>query len=127
MKKTVLILAAAFIVAAIPFFAGGCGQKGTRGTGGQMEISIAFWWMAEGGGVFGSDPIGQFIENKFNVKIIPVNIEWGDYLEQYRLWAASDQLPDVMADYPPTSTVFKDFIDQGLIRSIPYEMISQYP
>ena len=124
MKKIVLILAAIAILA-VPLFAGG-GQSRTAGADGRMELQFGFWWEAEGHS-FGPDAIGQFIEDKFNVKIIPINLEWSDYTEQIRLWGATNSLPDTFACYPPAQPFFKDFIDQGLIRSIPYSMISKYP
>ncbi len=73
------------------------------------------------------DPLGKAIEDKFNVSITPILLE-GDINAQLRLWATSGELPDVFA----TTTIADgsrlwDFIDQGLIRSIPEEMLAKYP
>jgi hypothetical protein len=91
-----------------------------------MELKVAFWWAAEGH-IYGPDAISDYISEKFNVNIVPINMEWSDWSEQVRLWAASDQLPDTWGAYPPADAWFADFVDQGMVKEIPYAMISKYP
>lgn len=70
------------------------------------------------------DEVGQLIEEKFNVTIEPMPIESEETLG---LWAASGDLPDMM-----TTNSFEDpyrffnWIDQGIIRDVPYDMLSKY-
>ncbi|MDR2618521.1 MAG: extracellular solute-binding protein, partial [Treponema sp.] len=126
MKKTVLLLAA--VLAAGSLLVTGCKKGSTAsGSGGApMELSFGFWWN-NGGGPFGDDPIGKYIEEKFNVKITKVMEDWSDYTDKIRLWAATDELPDLFSAYPAGSSWFGDFIYQEVIRSIPQEMINKRP
>jgi len=73
------------------------------------------------------DDLAHVIEDKFNCDITSLLLE-GDMNAQLRLWAASDELPDVWAgtSLADGSRMF-DFIDQGLIRSIPADMLAKYP
>lgn len=70
------------------------------------------------------DEVGQLIQEKFNVTIVPMPIESEETLG---LWAAAADLPDMI-----TTSSFEDpyrffnWIDQSIIRDIPYEMISKY-
>jgi hypothetical protein len=125
MKRIAFVLLGLTILV-LPLFAGGGAQGGGTSSQQKMEIKVAFWWEAEGHS-FGPDAIGEYIENKFNVDIVPVNMEWSDYEQQLRLWAASDQLPDTFACYPPAQVMFADFVNQGLVKEIPYNLISKYP
>jgi hypothetical protein len=125
--KRVMLVVFGLAALGIPLFAGGRSQEsGAASSQQKMQLRVAFWWEAEGHS-FGPDAIGDYIENKFNVDIVPVNMEWSDYEQQLRLWAASDQLPDTFACYPPAQVMFADFVNQGLVKEIPYSMISKYP
>jgi putative aldouronate transport system substrate-binding protein len=129
MKKIALVLVVLFAVGSLLF--GGGQQGGTQASGGTpgsaapMEISVGFWW----GNLdpFGNDKVGQFIENKFNVKITKAMYDWSDDADRTRLWASTGMLPDAFSGYPPSTSWFADFINQGVIRSIPYSIISKYP
>ena len=71
------------------------------------------------------DPFGVMFQEKFNATIIA---KPGDSEESLGLWASAQELPNLW-----TSVTFEDayrfysWIDQGLIRDIPYDMISKYP
>jgi hypothetical protein len=129
MKKISLFLAALLVVAGT-IFAGGNRARSSESpaAGGRMPLTISWWWgTATDFPADANDKFGQLIEEKFNVDI-KLNIQdWSDYTEKFRLWAAADELPDVFSGYPPTQPWFPEFINQGLIRSIPYSMISRYP
>jgi ABC-type glycerol-3-phosphate transport system substrate-binding protein len=125
MKKTVLLFTAALAACSL-LYAGGRRQDAAS-VGGEapMELSFGFWWNA--GGPFGGDPVGKYIEEKFNVKITKIMQDWSDYTDKIRLWAATDELPDLFSAYPAGATWFGDFIFQEVIRSIPREMIDRRP
>lgn len=86
-----------------------------------VEISI---WEIEN---FGNDAWSQFLEDKFNCDIIPIAQDWGNYQDQFRLLASSNDLPDCFAGYPLSEPWFADFVSQEMIRTIPQEMIDKYP
>jgi ABC-type glycerol-3-phosphate transport system substrate-binding protein len=122
LKKTLLILLGLSIIGS-SLFAGGRNQSGGVSSSGKIPITVGMWELSQVGG----DAVGDFIENKFNIDIQPVLQEWGDYQEMFRLWAASNQLPDTFSGYPMTESWFGEFVREGLLRSIPYAMISKYP
>jgi hypothetical protein len=129
MKRIVFLLAAMLVIAG-NLFAGGGQSKANSATpaGGKMPLTISWWWgTATDFPANAEDKFGQLIEEKFNVDI-KLNIQdWSDYTERFRLMAASDELPDVFSGYPSTQPWFPEFINQDLIRTIPYTMISKYP
>lgn len=90
-----------------------------------MDISIALWDLAE----FGNDDIGKKIADDMKVKLNVIPYDWGNYAEQQQLWAASNNLPDVMGTYTVDDDItrFYGWQDSGLTRTIPEEMIAKYP
>jgi putative aldouronate transport system substrate-binding protein len=90
-----------------------------------VDISIALWDMTQ----FGGDAVGDRIEKELGTRIHVLPMDWENYPEQARLWAATDSLPDVLATY----TVEQDherlfsWAEQGLLRAIPDEMIDRHP
>ena len=71
------------------------------------------------------DQFGKMLQEKFDVTL---TAKPGDSEESLGLWASAQELPNAW-----TSVSFEDayrfygWIDQGIIRDIPYEMISKYP
>jgi ABC-type glycerol-3-phosphate transport system substrate-binding protein len=120
MKKLLVILMALGLTVSV--FAIGNRQTATT-TGGKIPITVGLWEFPK----FGGDAWGDFISDKFNVNITPVLQEWSDYQDVLRLQAATNSLPDTFAGYPLNETWFGEFVDQGLIRSIPDAMINKYP
>ena len=61
----------------------------------KLEISFAFW---QDGDAFPTtdtkDAITTQIEEDLNITVKPVIVSWTDYQEKYKLWAASNSLPD---------------------------------
>lgn len=89
-----------------------------------IEISIALWDLQD----FGMDEMGEFIEGKLDIKIKEVNLSWDTDTEQIKLFAATQDMPDCIATYTISDpTRFYGWIDQGLTRSIPAEMLDDYP
>ena len=118
MKKILVLLIV--LCLSVSLYAGG--NKETAPAQGKLVITMAADEFLQ----FGGDPLGDFIENKFNVDIVPI-LQEGDINTYLRLWAAADNLPDTFTGYPATQSWFSEFVGQELIRTIPYSMISKYP
>ncbi len=95
----------------------------------KVNISVSFWDIDR---AFpqkheGSNDIRDYIYNKFNIEITPVNVTWGDAEEKYTTWGASGQLPDIIgaADYVGSSRYY-EWIDNEVIRALP-DNLDAYP
>lgn len=88
----------------------------------RITVSYSFW-----DGESKDDELGKAIEDKLNIDFELIPLSW-DNPEQVSLFGATNSLPDVTSSYPSDEMdMFYSWIDQGLIRDIPYEMISKYP
>ncbi|MBO9609974.1 MAG: extracellular solute-binding protein [Paenibacillaceae bacterium] len=76
---------------------------------------------------FSADPFGQKLLSDLNIKINPVVIN-GDQVEQLKLRAASNNMPEVFAlNAGDNTNLLYQWIDQKIVRSIPDEMLNKYP
>ena len=90
----------------------------------EVEISVALWDLSE----FGKDEVGQAIADKLKVKINPVPLSWDNDVEQIKLFAATGEMPDIVATYTADDPArFYSWIDQGITRAIPADMVAKYP
>lgn len=90
----------------------------------EIEISIAFWDIKD----FGEDPMGKIIEDKLNIKIKAVPLSWDTDAEQIKLFAATGDMPDCVSTYTVSDpSRFYGWIDQEVTRSIPEEMLDEFP
>lgn len=90
----------------------------------EVEVSIALWDLAD----FGNDEIGQIIQDKLKLKITAIPLSWDNDVEQIKLFAATSEMPDVVATYTADDPArFYSWIDQGVTRAIPDELIAKYP
>ncbi len=72
------------------------------------------------------DEIAKMVSDMFNVKLVPVNVGWGDADEKYNTWAASGQLPDIIgAIAMPGTARYYQWISDGVVRPLPD--VSSYP
>jgi putative aldouronate transport system substrate-binding protein len=113
-----------------------CGGR-TAATGGDtdtdapyskhLEISVSLWNIQDGfdDPNAANDTIYNNLVQKFNVTIKPVQVTWNDWMEKFRLWAASNQLPDVFAT-DASAGEYKTWATQGVIRALPDDL-SGYP
>nr|WP_307990338.1 extracellular solute-binding protein [uncultured Niameybacter sp.] len=134
-RKWTLLLCAQLLV--VGSFAG-CTQNGgaTSGTanagggkeasGKPMEISIAHWDVEKGLTKGKDDKILATLEEKFNVKFVPMNTTWDDYAQKIQLWAASGSLPDIFSVDSIGTSYYHDWISQGVVKGLP-EDLSAYP
>lgn len=91
-----------------------------------MKISIALWNIGDMVTDPSKDAILKQIEDKFNIEIEPYPVTWGDYGEKIKLWAASNNLPDMTAYEAGYTTVYDDWTEQGIVRALPKDM-DKYP
>lgn len=90
------------------------------------EISIALWEIGDSFPEGKEDKLKDFIQEKFNLTIKPINLSWDDYVQKIQVWAASDQLPDAFAIDARTQTFYKSWVNQGVVKALPDDM-SKYP
>ncbi|WP_136607748.1 extracellular solute-binding protein [Paenibacillus dokdonensis] len=92
----------------------------------KLEISIGMWDADKAFVNRDSDEMLKKFESDFNVSFKPKNVSWSDYQEKFRLWAAADELPDIMANDMFNTATYNQWIDQGIIRPLPDDL-SKYP
>lgn len=91
-----------------------------------LEISVGFWDIDNVAARFEEDRIFQDLMKKFNITLKPVNVTWDDYVQKYQMWAASGQLPDVFATDAIGTQYYRNWVNQGIVKSLPEDM-SAYP
>lgn len=92
------------------------------------EVEFSFW---ELGDVYSfmdenDDALADAIEAGGQINLVNRPITIADYSEKILLWAATDDLPNVWIFDGTGQRVIWDWVEQGLIRSIP-EDLSDYP
>jgi putative aldouronate transport system substrate-binding protein len=102
------------------------GEDEEAPTAKHMEISISFPDIGNFIKRDVEDPLLKEIEQRFNITIKPVQVTWEDYREKTNLWAASGQLPDIFFTASTDNSLYKTWVEQGVIRQIPEE-VSSYP
>ncbi len=115
---------------------GGGGTTSTSGGNGggddggdemmEFDVSIAIWDVEKGMANGADDPILQKLKEETGITFSPLNVTWDDYDQKLKLWASSGQLPDMFASGYVGSSVYFDWIDQNVIRSVPSDL-SAYP
>jgi ABC-type sugar transport system, periplasmic component len=91
-----------------------------------IVISGALWGISEALPDGVKDDIRDLLFSKFNITIKPLNITWDDYMQKIQVWAASSQLPDFFAMDTVGSSIFSNWVDQGIIRALPDDL-TPYP
>ncbi|GHU90616.1 sugar ABC transporter substrate-binding protein [Spirochaetia bacterium] len=138
MKRKQAVVIVVSLLAAV-FCLGGCKGK-SQGAGSsagnadagnsfaeKIELSVAMWGIGE---AFNdpnakNDTIYNALSEKFNVTIKPIQVTWNDWQEKSRIWAASDQLPDLfIADAPAGQ--YNTWATQGVIKALPDDL-SKFP
>ncbi len=92
-----------------------------------MDISIAHWDIESQFAERESDPLYQYICDKFNISIEPVNTTWDDYVQKIQMWGAAGSMPDIVSiDAVGTSTYY-NWIEQGVVRPLLNIDEAKYP
>lgn len=91
-----------------------------------LNISVSFWGI--GKAFEKKDEVLKKLEHDFNITLQPVQVNWTDYEEKFKIWAASDKFPDLFAHSVASDSpgVYADWIKQNLIRPLPDDLIP-YP
>ena len=85
-----------------------------------IEIKVSLWDIAYSFPEGEPDEIARMVSDRFNVKLTPVNVGWGDADEKYNTWAAAGQLPDVIgAIAMPGTARYYQWINDGVVRPLP--------
>lgn len=88
-----------------------------------MEITVGFWNAQE---LLQQDAVQRYIESRFNVTFVPVNMNYENYTTVLQQLASSDQLPDIFASDIIGTSAYESWITQGRIRQIPQDL-TDYP
>jgi putative aldouronate transport system substrate-binding protein len=85
-----------------------------------VEIKVSLWDIQNSFPDGEPDEIAQYVSDRFNIKLTPVNVGWGDADEKYNTWAASGQLPDIIgAIAMPGTGRYYQWINDGVVRPLP--------
>lgn len=99
-------------------------------TNNHLELSVAAWDIQSGFDDTNAknDTIYNELANKFNISVKPVQITWNDWQDKIKVWAASNQLPDIFVDAIATDNpgLYETWAKQGVIKAIPDDL-SAYP
>ena len=88
-----------------------------------LTISIGFWNAQDA--LIGDD-VQRYVEEKFNVDLVPVNMNYENYTTILQQLASYNQLPDIFASDIVGTSAYESWIDQKRIRALP-EDLEQYP
>lgn len=93
----------------------------------KLEISVAVWDV-QSAFADSNDGVLKFVQDKFNVKFKPVAMTWDDWNQKVRLWAASGDMPDIVANDFATRDPAEQLkmVRQGVLRALPDDL-SAYP
>lgn len=84
-----------------------------------LDLSMALWELNDWSG----DAYGQFYQDKFKIKMKTIQLSWNEWTNQLNTLAAANDLPNYIATYGFNF----QYYDQGLLRTIPDDMIAKYP
>lgn len=117
--------AAALLAALSLLFLSGCRTAPAEGTAPEapMTISIGFW---NAKSMLLDDPVQQYIEERFHVEFVPVDMNYSNYTTVLQQLASYDQLPDLFASNVIGTSAYESWITEGRIRPLP-ENLSAYP
>jgi putative aldouronate transport system substrate-binding protein len=131
MKKGLFLFVVTCLSAGILFAAGGNQTSGeSTGTGTftrRIELSVANWGIQDG---FDdpnakNDAIFNALCEKFNITMNPVQVTWGDWMDKAKIWAASNQLPDLFPTDAPLD-LYTTWATQGVLKAFPDDL-SKWP
>ena len=93
----------------------------------QQEISIGYWNIQQmAGGV--SDPMRDYVENRFAITISPIPVDWNNYKDYYQMLSATGSLPDVFATLTISSNntndsaFYESLIESGSLTPLPDDL-----
>jgi putative aldouronate transport system substrate-binding protein len=92
-----------------------------------ITLSVAVWDIQTGFNDPNAkkDTIQNNLQKKLNITIKPIQITWNDWQDKMKIWGASNQLPDLIANLLDPA-LYNTFAKQGIIKAIPTDL-SKYP
>ncbi|OXS59308.1 hypothetical protein B1A99_11845 [Cohnella sp. CIP 111063] len=91
-----------------------------------MDISISHYNIGQAFPDRKSDGLLKMIEDKFNVTFVDRVVSYSDYVEKYRIWSTSGELPDVISHDIINNSTYYSWIEQGIVRALPSDL-GAYP
>lgn len=88
-----------------------------------LTISIGFW---NAKSMLLDDPVQQYIEQRFHVEFVPVDMNYANYTTVLQQLASYNQLPDLFASDIIRTSACESWITQGRIQPLP-EDLAAYP
>lgn len=122
-----LALAAVFLFSSPPFV-----MAAQKTEPQNIPISFGYWDIDSTANAPAPDGLTAFLEERFSFKARPHSFNWSTYKQQYRILAATDDLPDVFSTNLLSSNdaddtaFFHELIESGDIRPLPADL-SPYP
>jgi putative aldouronate transport system substrate-binding protein len=89
----------------------------------KMIIRIGMWDIAD---YLIGDEVLSTIEDRFQVILEPVNVNYTNWTQEYQKMAASNSLPDIIVHDIVGSATYAAWVAQGKIRPLPSDL-SAYP
>lgn len=100
--------------------------SGTSTNQKHLDITVALWDIDQALANPDNDQFLQAVCKKLNITLKPRQITWDDYTQKAQIWAASGDMPDIMAIDAVGTSYYRNWIDQGVVRALPDDM-SKYP
>ena len=93
--------------------------------GDPIRVSVSVW---DASASFAGEPceLYLYIQNRFGLTFEPIDIGWDNMSELPLLWAAADNLPDIIGGLDMGIAIYRDWIDSGLVRPLPSDL-SRWP
>ncbi|WP_162463119.1 extracellular solute-binding protein [Paenibacillus psychroresistens] len=93
-----------------------------------LDISVAIWDIDSAFQNAEKDELLQQLQKKFNITLHPVQINWANFQDKIKVWAASDKLPDIFATNLADTDIplYQAWAKQGIVRALPTDM-SKFP
>lgn len=90
-----------------------------------VTIRIAHWDVETALGM-GDDAVRDMVEQKFGIRLEPMNTTWDDYVQKIQAWAAANSLPDIFSIDAICTPNYYAWIADEVVRPLPADL-SAYP
>ena len=74
----------------------------------------------------GEDAVRDMVEQKFGIRLEPMNTTWDDYVQKIQAWAAANSLPDIFSIDAICTPNYYAWIADEVVRPLPADL-SAYP
>ena len=98
-------------------------QPETSGKEPPTEISVGYWNVTDN---LTGDPLQEYIEDKFNISLVPISMNYDNYPSVLQQLSVQNNLPDLFTNDILGTSTYETWIKTNKIRSIPKDL-SDYP